>query len=274
MTFTAPRVAAVQSERRPGRPSLNGKKKVKPRTSSSVILEAQPSIHRHSLSVNNNHFFNFGDGYEENIEESDDLLLNEKALIINSLNELKDNLNDNKDQSIDTRSIDPQMFDYLHPSLVHFQLPSPLLSPSKLNSQFVCETASRLLFLSVHWARKISVFQSLPYSTQVSLLRNCWSDLFILGLAQCKDQLSLSAVLTVIASDIQNCLGQDSLSLTRTRQLVNTLAKIKKIVHRFEELALEPEEYSYLRLCSLFGPGRKKIKPTNVTEVQNFRSNF
>ena len=99
------------------------------------------------------------------------------------------------------------------------------------------------------------MFQSMLYSTQVSLLRNSWPDLFILGLVQCRDQISLPDVLIAIALHVQNCLGQDSLSLARTRQLVNTLAKIKEIVNKFEELALEPEEFSYLRLCSLFGPG-------------------
>ena len=175
-----------------------------------------------SLSENNN--------LEHSFKESDDFLFSEKARIVQSLNELKDNLEEKTDQSTGTRHFDPQLFDFLPPYLISFHLPSSLHSPSQLNTQFVSETASRLLFLSIHWARKNSVFQSLPYSTKVSLLRTSWSDLFILGLAQCRDQLSLPAVLTVIASHLQNCLGQDSLSLARTRQLVNTLAKIKDII--------------------------------------------
>ncbi|MFH4983270.1 hypothetical protein AB6A40_009979 [Gnathostoma spinigerum] len=36
-----------------------------------------------------------------------------------------------------------------------FELPVPHPAPRELNIQFVCETASRLLFLSVHWMKKI-----------------------------------------------------------------------------------------------------------------------
>jgi len=264
---------SVQAVRRQGRPSLNGmKRKVKPKAPSLEILEHRPMVYMNALSENNN--------LEDSFEESDDFLFSEKATILQSLKELKDNLEEKNGQSTDTRHIDPQVFDFLPPSLISFHLPSNLPSPSQLNTQYVCETASRLLFLSVHWARKISVFQSLPYSTQVSLLRTSWSDLFILGLAQCRDQLSLPAVLTVIASHLQNCLGQDSLSLARTRQLVNTLAKIKEIISRFEELILEPEEFAYLRLCSLFGPDqsseclRKVTEPVSDCVLSSFRTYY
>ena len=35
-------------------------------------------------------------------------------------------------------------------------MPSPL--PAYLNVHYICETASRLLFLSMHWARAVNVF--------------------------------------------------------------------------------------------------------------------
>ena len=146
--FTAPRVAAVQTERRPGRPSLNGKKK-------KVMPE------------NYNWVDNVGDELGEEFQEIDDGFLNEKAMIMKSLTELKSNLNDKMLHSHNNSpGIDPKMFDKLHPSLVKFQLPFPLPTPFQLNTQFVCKTASRLFFLSVHWARKITVFQSLRYSTR------------------------------------------------------------------------------------------------------------
>ncbi len=37
-----------------------------------------------------------------------------------------------------------------------FELPVPLPMPPVLNMQYICETASRLLFLSVHWLKSIS----------------------------------------------------------------------------------------------------------------------
>lgn len=36
-----------------------------------------------------------------------------------------------------------------------FELPIPQPQPQELNIQFICETASRLLFLSVHWIKNV-----------------------------------------------------------------------------------------------------------------------
>lgn len=44
----------------------------------------------------------------------------------------------------------------LTPEKANFELPSPLPMPPVLNMQYICETASRLLFLSVHWLKSIT----------------------------------------------------------------------------------------------------------------------
>jgi len=103
----------------------------------------------------------------------------------------------------------------------------------------------------------------------VSLLKSSWPDLFILGLAQCKDQLCLSSVLTAIASHLQNCVANESLSLSRTRQLVNSLTTIKEVVNRVTELALEPEEFAYLKLTVLFGPDQPSESLQELAESVN-----
>lgn len=41
------------------------------------------------------------------------------------------------------------------------QLMMPLPVPEYLNVNYICESASRLLFLSMHWARSIPAFQAL-----------------------------------------------------------------------------------------------------------------
>ena len=45
--------------------------------------------------------------------------------------------------------------------MVNFQLATPSPLPAYLNVHFICETASRLLFLSVHWIRSIPAFSAL-----------------------------------------------------------------------------------------------------------------
>ena len=48
--------------------------------------------------------------------------------------------------------------------LIRFRLATPTPMPSYLNVHFICETASRLLFLSVHWVRSIPAFSLLRYT--------------------------------------------------------------------------------------------------------------
>jgi hypothetical protein len=43
----------------------------------------------------------------------------------------------------------------LTPERANFELPVPLPMPPVLNMQYICETASRLLFLSVHWLKSV-----------------------------------------------------------------------------------------------------------------------
>lgn len=97
----------------------------------------------------------------------------------------------------------------------HLTTPSPM--PVFLNAHYICESASRLLFLSVHWARSIGAFQLLPSDTQVGLVRGCWSELFALGMAQCSHIMSLPAILTAIITHLQASVAQDKVSAQRVK---------------------------------------------------------
>jgi len=44
-----------------------------------------------------------------------------------------------------------------------FNLTMPTPMPAYLTVHYICETASRLLFLSIHWARNIPAFHLLRY---------------------------------------------------------------------------------------------------------------
>lgn len=53
-----------------------------------------------------------------------------------------------------------------------------------VNTENTYETAARLLFMSVKWARNIPSFLQLPFRDQAILLEESWSELFILSAAQ------------------------------------------------------------------------------------------
>ena len=63
-----------------------------------------------------------------------------------------------EDMEEDTFELEGNIIDQ---ALTQFKLCSPSLMPSYLNVHFICETASRLLFLSVHWVRSIPAFSLL-----------------------------------------------------------------------------------------------------------------
>jgi hypothetical protein len=100
---------------------------------------------------------------------------------------------------------------------VAFQLTTPSPMPVFLNAHYICESASRLLFLSVHWARSIGAFQLLSSDTQIELVRGCWSELFALGMAQCSHVMSLPAILTAIITHLQASVAQDKVSAQRVK---------------------------------------------------------
>lgn len=103
-----------------------------------------------------------------------------------------------------------------------FQLTTPSPMPVFLNAHYICESASRLLFLSVHWARSIGAFQLLAADTQVELVRGCWSELFVLGMAQCSQVMSLPAILTAIITHLQASVAQDKVSAQRVKLVAHS----------------------------------------------------
>lgn len=214
------------------------------------------------------------EGTEENLETQ----LGERALLFSSLAALKESLQDQAEERQSIEELDQGAFDVLDPALISFSLSPPLPAVPEMTPQFVCETASRLLFLSVHWARRLPVFRSLPYSTQVSLMRNSWSDLFLLGLVQCRTQLCLPSLLSALASQLSHWLEEDRLPLQRAGQLTKHLARVRQLAASLESYSISPEEFAYLRLLALFGPDqscaalRRVVEPLSDRVLSSFRN--
>jgi len=251
---------SVQSERRPGRPSL-GNSQGKKRRSIEVTVGCEEEA-------------TSSEGTEENLETQ----LGERALLFSSLAALKESLQDQAEERQSIEELDQAAFDVLDPALISFSLSPPLPAVPEMTPQFVCETASRLLFLSVHWARRLPVFRSLPYSTQVSLMRNSWSDLFLLGLVQCRTQLCLPSLLSALATQLSHWLEEDRLPLQRAGQLTKHLARVRQLAASLEGYSITPQEFAYLRLLALFGPDqscaalRRVVEPLSDRVLSSFRN--
>ena len=148
-------VAAVQIERRPGRPSL-----------SASARRQTVSAHTARAMINNN---NFTEDLSLGAERSE-----EKCLVHNSLDQFKATLAKlspvyTSPQPPSMLDSDPDIFDSLGPALVSFSLRAPGTGGgvTRPSIQLVAETSSRLLFMSTSWATSVPVFRDMTSSLQV-----------------------------------------------------------------------------------------------------------
>nr|CAD7462867.1 unnamed protein product [Timema tahoe] len=132
----------------------------------------------------------------------------------------------------------------------NLQTPSPM--PAYLNVHYICESASRLLFLSVHWVRSIPAFQLLSSDSQVALVRGCWTELFALGLVQCSEVLSLPTILSTIINHLQASVVQDKISTQQLKQVTDHVSKLQEYVNGMTRLQVDEHEFAYLKTITLF----------------------
>lgn len=150
-----------------------------------------------------------------------------------------------------------------------FNLQTPEPVPPYLNVHYICESGSRLLFLSVHWARSIPAFQLLPLDTQISLLRGCWAELFTLGLSQCSQTLPLSTVLFSLITQLQASISQRKLSASKVKQITEHIRQIQEIAMSMARLQVDEHEYAYLKAIILFSGDQSGI--VSRRQVEKFQ---
>ncbi|CAH1121207.1 unnamed protein product [Ceutorhynchus assimilis] len=193
----------------------------------------------------------------------------------NTGNELLDALNVARDKQLISKALDTMArvqclngsditniasedscYDYDGPILqeqhmsFNLQIPGPV--PPCLHIHYICESGSRLLVLSIHWAKNIPAFKYLSSDTQVNLLKNCWAELFTLGLAQCSQSLSLSTILSALISHLHGSIAQDKMSASKVNQVTDHIVKLQNFVTSMNKLQVDEEEYAYLKAITLF----------------------
>lgn len=142
---------------------------------------------------------------------------------------------------------------------LQFKLNPPTLGVSSLSMEYVYEIATRLLFLTVDWARSIQAFRSLENTDQLVLLQSTWSDLFMLGVAQCSSSFPLSPLLTLAAVHMERTDGgEDRKSPVSPKEpsMLEKIMSIKDLLFSLEKLELDSVEYAFLKAIVLFNAGK------------------
>ncbi|XP_076469679.1 orphan steroid hormone receptor 2-like [Babylonia areolata] len=142
-----------------------------------------------------------------------------------------------------------------------FTLTTPSPMPAYLNIHYICESASRLLFLSMHWTRSLPCFQLLSADTQTTLVRWCWSELFTLGLAQCSQIMCLPTILAAILNHLQTALqnGEDKSSQDKVKSVMDHIVRLQDYISSMTQLQVTPAEFAYLKALVLFSPDNPNL---------------
>jgi len=113
----------------------------------------------------------------------------------------------------------------------------------------ICELAARLLFSAVEWARNIPFFPELQSTDQVGLLRQAWSELFVLNAAQCSLPLHVAPLLAAAG------LHASPMAADRVVAFMDHIRLLQDQVDKLRALRVDSAEYSCLKAIVLFNTG-------------------
>ncbi|CAG7823519.1 unnamed protein product, partial [Allacma fusca] len=117
-------------------------------------------------------------------------------------------------------------------------------------TETLCETAARLLFMNVKWAKSVPAFVSLPFRDQLILLEESWRELFVLGASQFNLPLGTNLF---PSPHNQHCRdNSNSDNLKREEEMLQELKNWQNAVEKFREMNLDQTEFACLRAIILF----------------------
>ena len=114
----------------------------------------------------------------------------------------------------------------------------------------ICESAAKLLFGAVEWARNIPGFPELQLTDQVALLRLVWSELFVLNAAQCNMPLHIAPLLAAAG------LHASPMAADRVVAFMDHIRIFQEQVEKLKLLSMDIAELSCMKAVVLFTTGK------------------
>ncbi|XP_067125945.1 nuclear receptor subfamily 2 group E member 1 [Centruroides vittatus] len=123
----------------------------------------------------------------------------------------------------------------------------PIFQTPFCDSETICESAARLLFMNVKWVKNVPAFIRLPYRDQILLLVEGWREMFVLSAAQFNLQLDVSLILAAAG------LKADTSPLTeQMTRIMNEIRSFQEIIEKFKQMQVDSTEYAFLKAIVLF----------------------
>jgi nuclear receptor subfamily 2 group E member 1 len=129
------------------------------------------------------------------------------------------------------------------------------VSPWSFTPETICESAARLLFMNVRWAKSVPAFTALPPRDQIILLEESWRELFVLGAAQFMLPIeagTLMSALGISSSPFHGLTGLSTVSTERQLGLLSEIKTFQETVAKFKQMNVDATEYACLRAVILF----------------------
>ncbi|XP_062981527.1 nuclear receptor subfamily 2 group E member 1 [Elgaria multicarinata webbii] len=129
-------------------------------------------------------------------------------------------------------------------------------------TESVCESAARLLFMSIKWAKSVPAFSTLSLQDQLMLLEDAWRELFVLGIAQWAIPVDANTLLAVSGMNGDNTDSQ------KLNKIISEIQALQEVVARFRQLRLDATEFACLKCIVTF----KAVPPHSGSELRSFRN--
>ncbi|KAF6212781.1 hypothetical protein GE061_010490 [Apolygus lucorum] len=151
----------------------------------------------------------------------------------------------------------------VHCSPVSYPPPPPQIDEIMRNPEAICESAARLLFMNVRWAKNVPAFTSLHMKDQMTLLEESWRELFLVGWAQLLPPLDLSIL---IPPQTPGSSGPSP--------FLQSATQFQEVLTKLRWLRLDHHEFACLRAIILFksvleGEGKSLVEVGTVTALQD-----
>ncbi|KAM7357392.1 hormone-receptor-like in 78 isoform 2-T2 [Cochliomyia hominivorax] len=164
--------------------------------------------------------------------------------------------------------------DLLSPNYASFNLQIPNLVSSYFNVHYVCESGSRIIFLTVVWLRKVQAFVELKQRSQITLLRNAWPALLALAVAQVR-KLSQNTIINTLIHNVKQMADSDKIVPQRIKKLSEHITRLNSFIQTIQSLEPSDMEYALLRLACLFNPHaflrrKEQAVRTHVQRLQQY----
>lgn len=143
--------------------------------------------------------------------------------------------------------------DLISPNYASFNLQTPNLVSSYFNVHYVCESGSRIIFLTVVWLRKVQAFVNLPQRSQITLLRAAWPSLLALAVAQVR-KLSQCTIINTLVNNVRQLSDIEKIDPQKIKKLSEHIARLNSFIQAIQLQEPSDMEYALLRLACLFNP--------------------